>query len=206
MSGSTFVRLKRYGPQCRVKRSTRDTILSITHVGLTPVGAARRLQALAALGWSAREISRRTGIWPDNLVAIRLGKRKHIVRPEIIDRIINVYDELHMTIPPPSPVASRMRSLAAGYGWAPPMAWDDIDDPNERPKHRAVTRPGQIDHAIVQRRLEGDKSVRCNHVEIVEIVRIARDRGWSYDKIERVCGISKAERYIPDNMKEPRAS
>lgn len=55
------------------------------------------------------------------------------------------------------------------------------------------------DEVAVIRVLEGDKSIlqgRHWRVVKVEVVRRAREKGWSYRKIEAVTGITKPERYL----------
>jgi hypothetical protein len=44
----------------------------------------------------------------------------------------DIYDQLSMQIPEGRYVA-RTRNHAERMGWPPPLAWDDIDDPDECP-------------------------------------------------------------------------
>lgn len=92
-------------------------------------GSTRRLRALAALGWTLDALADHTGVGFTTLAAVRAGTttRLGVALAATIDR---AYAELSM-IPGGSAPA---RAYAAGQGWVPPLAWDDIDDPGERPK------------------------------------------------------------------------
>ena len=93
------------------------------------VGFRRRIEALQAIGWSLNEIGRRLGI-DVRVLPARMDQRW--VRRVTHDRMAAIYDELSMTVPGDR-YANRRRILAARKGYAPPLAWDDIDDPDERP-------------------------------------------------------------------------
>lgn len=91
-------------------------------------GASRRLRALAALGWTLDALAARCGVGFSTLAAVRAGTTTRVGVP-LAHRIEAVYDELCM-VPGPSVPARRH---AARAGWAPPLAWDDIDDPDAVP-------------------------------------------------------------------------
>jgi len=90
------------------------------------VGALRRLDALACLGWGQRDLAAE-GLKPfrDRRAT---GARMKTWRYR---EVCAVYDRL-WNVPGPS---GHSRALAARHGWAPPLAWDDdtIDDPAARP-------------------------------------------------------------------------
>lgn len=123
-------RLQNDGPERIVLRSTRDKILTVAP--WTPIGVQRRLQALAAIGWSAPRVADQLG--SHRTVVGRLRSRDvQFVRADIGQRVVDLYDEIHM-----QPLgAARDRSItrtineAARRGWAPPLAWDDIDHDDE---------------------------------------------------------------------------
>ena len=131
VSSSGIRRLKRGGPDTRVRAETRAAIEAAATVSL--LGARRRLQALAVLGWSLPEIAKLAGIHQHNLGEIRNGNRKHYCRAGVADRIAAAYDELHMRLPEPGRGPTWTRQYAARHGWVPPLAWDDIDNPDEKP-------------------------------------------------------------------------
>lgn len=113
-----------------------------THGATTPpytdaTGTARRLQALAAIGWSSDSLTPHTGITVRYLSNLRAHRRRQ-VRRETAAAISRVYDQL-WNQPGPS---RHMRARAHHFRWAPPMAWDDqsIDDPAAQPD---LGRPGR---------------------------------------------------------------
>lgn len=90
-------------------------------------GTVRRLQALGAIGWSGFELGPRLGLDRKSLDQLRSGRyRTHRRNAE---KVAALYDELSM-IPGPS---SRCAAGARTRGWAPPLAWDNIDDLDEVP-------------------------------------------------------------------------
>jgi hypothetical protein len=92
---------------------------------------ARKLRALAAIGWPSYVLAERMGVSRQLLTRLRLVDRRcKSVFTSTAEKIDALYLELHM-IPGPSPT---MRRRAAANGWAPPLAWNDIDDPDETPQ------------------------------------------------------------------------
>jgi transcriptional regulator with XRE-family HTH domain len=93
-------------------------------------GVTRRLQALAAIGWSAQDVADRLGVTER---AVQMWRSGHYptVRPETAATVDRLYEELQGT-PGPSP---RSRENATRSGWAPPLAWEDdaIDNPAAQP-------------------------------------------------------------------------
>lgn len=112
-------------------------------------GTRRRLQALAANGWSMREIADRLGVTNASINA-RLRKAGPVHRGTAA-KVRALYDELWDVTPPPMTgkakgVRNRIRRDAAKRGWHVPMAWDTIDDPAATPfvdEPIDITRPGQ---------------------------------------------------------------
>lgn len=116
-------------PTQRMVPATANRLLSVRlEAARTPVvaidatGTRRRLQALAAIGWSASEQARRMGIPINNMS--RLYKAA-LVTVATADLVHALYDELSMTPAPQSWVTDRVRRWAAAQGWLPPLAWDD---------------------------------------------------------------------------------
>lgn len=93
----------------------------------------------------------RTGI---PLGGIKAALRRGRITDPMADRISRAYDQLSGT-PGPSPSAAR---LAAGAGYAPPLAWEgvDIDDPTAVPDHGEATKRTRADLVT-----EFDHLVRC---------------------------------------------
>lgn len=92
------------------------------------LGSVRRLQALMAMGWTRRELARRAGYQGDAFAPI-LNSPRQVLRAETAAKILDLYDRLSMTHGPSS--SGRIR--AASRGWPPPLAWNNIDDPDENP-------------------------------------------------------------------------
>lgn len=149
--------------QCCAKAINRyHQILKLEHMSgapsrLVPVtGTRRRVEALQWLGWSAAEISRRLGRNPTWLTQTT---RKHaVIRRETAEAVARVYDGLSMRLPNPATQSERLsvgrtQALARRRGYAPPLAWDDIDN-DDRP---AIGATGNApDEAVILRVLAGE--------------------------------------------------
>lgn len=96
------------------------------------LGSQRRLDALALLGWSIRAISDER---PELLFsALRKVYTAQRVTAETAAKIDRAYRDLCMRRAPAGQSASRAINEALRRGAVPGLAWDDIDDPAERPK------------------------------------------------------------------------
>lgn len=124
----------------RISRTTQDALLSVQPVRLGDetsgwvdrTGSQRRLRALVALGWNAKYLSTRLGTSTATVHKLLYEDGKPVLA-STRNRVHALYEELAMVIPPPSRHRTRSRGIAARRGWLPPLAWDDIDDPNEVP-------------------------------------------------------------------------
>jgi len=90
----------------------------------------RRIQALQALGWTIADIARQSGLYEKTL-------RNPIYRGTSVYRataeaVAETYERLSMTLPDGG-YHERCRRMAAKRGYAPPLAWDDIDN-DDAPK------------------------------------------------------------------------
>lgn len=168
---------------------------------VSSVGTVRRIQALQRLGWAVPVMAKRLGLSHQALYDIG---RYPTVYATTRDRIIALYDELSMVLPEPATTAekvsvSRARNNATRKGWPPPLAWDDIDDENERPRVSAPRYAesnweDSVDHAVVWRVVNGQpRPRRLSRAEAAEVVRILTSRGVSGGDMERL-GF-KPERY-----------
>lgn len=116
----------------RVRYLTLTSLYASVSSGHVPrIGAARRVQALLALGWPHHEL-RAAGI--SNSAQI-IGAPGELITVYRWRQVRDVYDALSMTRGP-SP-RTRARARAAKLGYAPPLAWDEdtLDDPNATPHH-----------------------------------------------------------------------
>jgi hypothetical protein len=91
-------------------------------------GTRRRLQALAAIGWTLPPIAAEAGVDEDTLWLIRTGKTQ-AVRPRVAEAVAAVYDR-RWDEPGPS---TRSIAHARRLRWPPPMWWDDDVIDNPRP-------------------------------------------------------------------------
>jgi DNA-binding CsgD family transcriptional regulator len=122
------------------------------HRDVDATGTIRRVRALVAIGWPIAHLADRFGMYPTALGNIARGELAQ-VRATTAETVATTYREL-CYLPGPS---QRVRNEARKKGWHGPLAWDDIDDPNEQPdtdgvvhlikRHKAV-----IDLELVARR------------------------------------------------------
>lgn len=168
---------------------------------LTREGAERRLQALGWLGWSITAIAAASGVNDDTLRKIRAGEDSRYTTRETI---AHTYDQLHMTTPPTNTVGERRgvgRTLAHARqnNWAPPAAWDQIDDPDATPQgveQPPSTRldPTRLDPSIVERILAGEWRLDCSKTEKSEVARRFITAGGSSYQLRQLTRW-KVERY-----------
>lgn len=183
--GTVFRAVGRSYPQPPAMEATKlAAILSVpfpdapANRGYVPrIGVIRRVRALNAIGWPRTEIAARLGMTPQNLTQLVNGCRGADARPnawvqgETWHKVADLYDELCM-IPGPS---RRSRIVAARKGWAPPLAWVNIDDANEKPteirRHwHAGPNHNEVDHAVVERLLSGER-IKATRAEKEEALR-----------------------------------
>jgi hypothetical protein len=117
-------------------------------------GTKRRIQALAALGWTLGEIADACGKRSGNAWTCEVlrGGRVHSATESLIRE---VYDRMSMTRPD-GPMRKRNRATAARKGWAPPLAWERIDDPADWPRGVAV----ETAHVAAERFVEDYEFLR----------------------------------------------
>lgn len=154
-----------------------------TGYSVDPTGARRRIEALMALGWSGNDLADMLG-WSHRNNVNRIRKCKYIER-KTHKAISDLYDRLCMT--PGSSPTTRSRSLAAGY--APPLAWDDIDnDPQPQAgtyEESVIFDAVAVDRAITRAQFAG---VHFSNPERAEILRRWPETGRSLAELERLSG------------------
>lgn len=92
------------------------------------LGTVRRLRALTVMGWSMADLAARCDVAESTLHALRNPKHT-MTRPRFAAAVAELYEQLSMTHGPCRYAATRARKK----GWAPPLAWNDIDNPAETP-------------------------------------------------------------------------
>lgn len=100
---------------------------------VSTLGSRRRVEALRALGYSLNDIAAAAGYKPVHS-AIKYVMTAETMTASTAARIDRAFEALCMT-PATGPRAGRNRRHAARMGWPPPLAWADIDDPNEQPEN-----------------------------------------------------------------------
>ena len=138
-------------------------IMGRTRTYVDGLGSRRRLQALAAMGYSISDLSLRLGYSRTYLGQILKGRR---VRSDNAANIAQLYDELCMTLSD-HPLATRARRHAQHMGWVPPLAWDDIDT-DEAPAVSSFTE-FEVDDVKVRRVLDGIRQ-DCTPAERIAIL------------------------------------
>lgn len=153
---------------------TGARILAVEPRHLRAIGTRRRLQALAAIGWSTKALARRyPSVGTSALDRARCGEIGEPSRVHGVAR--QAYDEL-WNVRPEGRGAHQQRINAQRNGWAPPLAWDDdtIDDPDAEPSGVGISvhSPAKDEAAW---RLELGESIDA----------IARDLGVSAEYLTR---------------------
>ncbi|TAJ21803.1 MAG: hypothetical protein EPO65_00450 [Dehalococcoidia bacterium] len=177
--------------RCRAAHARAHKRSRIKPRPLVPsVGSQRRIRALARLGWSSREISRRMGR-ERSFVQKVMGRAT--LEQATVDAITRLYDELSMTWCT-SPAAARVAADARAKGWPPPLAWDDedLDDPDGQPYTEEPA--DDMDPVVVERILAGSWHLPATAAERTEVIRRWALAGRSLSELGRLTGW-KPERY-----------
>ena len=130
------------------------------------LGAIRRIRALYSLGHSRADISALSGLSVASISCLAEG-RWNVLDNEAATALAAAYRQLANK----RGTNWKNERRAAAEGWAGPLAWDDIDDPNEQPetdgqtnvhrRHKAV-----IDLELVARRTRQGRSAEEIAAEI----------------------------------------
>jgi hypothetical protein len=155
VSGVPFATLCRimYGQPCRglpptrrTKREVAEKVLAVeasidnmADLGrIDATGTRRRVGAMVAAGRTQTAIAARLGVDLPNL-------GRAIAAPQVSARFARAVRDLYREWafnPPPLDTRTQRknytyaRNVAKRNGWVSAFAWDDIDDPDENPKHR----------------------------------------------------------------------
>lgn len=148
------------------------------------LGPRRRLQALYAAGWPAIQLAPMLGLTSkrsmDRLV------RPTMMRRGTAARICAVYEELSGR-----PGPSRKTAGAAAFrGYAPPLAWDDIDDPAAVPWTDVGGAPEVADPVVLARLFAGiPVAGPLAEVDARAFTAAAAGAGWSSERIAARTGV-----------------
>ena len=139
LAGIAEVTVRKIREQKKLQIVTARKILAITPPSvpfenvapnsLIPVlGTSRRLQALVTIGYSQAELARRLDTTETVIWRLITGERGQTIA-SMARRVDELFQELQF-IPGDS---KRAFNKARKMGWAPPAAWDEIDDPMSEP-------------------------------------------------------------------------
>jgi len=203
------LRARATGPDSIVMLSTRTAILTSYRNAYTPIGLARRLQAITAMGWSMGVVADGTPFSMDAYKRVRRGVTRQFVQHELGLCIVAAYEKYGMTPAPVSRSSTRTRKWAEAKGWRTALAWEDetIDDPAARPRGVTGSRRPQktdVDEIAVLRAIGGDRTVNLTQAERGEVALRMRANGWPDRRIEEHTGI-KVDRYLPPQREQVAA-
>jgi len=149
------------------------------------LGAARRVQALMAIGWRHDDMTEYMGRSSHHLSA-HSYKQINAHDWRLVDAAYEILSGAHGSSP-----KSRTRARAAGY--LPPLAWTNIDNPREIP--RAAADAGLPDPVIVDGIVGGNWAMaplatKAERVEVVaawiadgrNLSELADHTGWRPDR------------------------
>lgn len=143
------------------------------------LGTTRRLQALYALGWTCQQMGDRLGVTGARVGRMMNGYSEYAYQ-STAQAVKELFDELCMIVPSDDDaqrvrgqvrVHERARADARRRGWVPPLAWDNIDDPDEQPAHTATI--GNPRHR--ERTWNSTEHHACRRCGVVREVRHGRD-------------------------------
>lgn len=198
MRATSINHIRTRGPEGLILLTTQQRILDATPA-FTTIGIRRRIQALAAIGYSAAHVAREVGCSVDAIRRIRrMAREGTFTRHEFGLAVCRAYERLQVKPLPPSKASTRARREAERNGWVSTMGWDDIDHdlaPTDDAPTPFASLQDSYDHAVVTRVLDGGKRDRkLTHAEAAEVVRTLHARGLSSYRIENEYGL-KPERY-----------
>lgn len=150
-------------------------------------GVRRRIEALMAIGWSQSALAAHVG---HRQVVITQWLRNEFVQRSTHIRVAEVYERLSVMTPPTDTKSQRMSvnrtlALARRRGYAPPLAWDDIDN-----DHGPAETTGEdvVDDVAVALAISGQRvtlTVRERHI----VVRELNARGMNDGRIAEHTGV-----------------
>jgi hypothetical protein len=142
-----------------------------------------------AIGWRQQDIAEAGG-WATKGEIRETFVRERVFVPTA-QRIDEVYQKLCMTRGP----SQNSREYAARHHWPPPLAWDNIDDPNELPdgwQRGHETKPKVADDLIVRAVIDGARAPQG--ISVADRRAVARElttRGRTASEVALRCGVTR---------------
>lgn len=144
------------------------------------VRSARRVQALAALGWSFT--AQGSVMQVTNTVVWEIANEVHEhVTETTHTRVVNLFERLSGTAGP----SRRTVLLATRRGWLPPLAWEDIDAGT---LGDGGVDASPVDEVAVERVLAGER-IDLSDAELLAAAQIGAARGmtpWALSEVLRI--------------------
>jgi DNA-directed RNA polymerase specialized sigma24 family protein len=177
----------------QITRATR--LLAVTHIpipaqdqaSVPAVGVRRRIYALNAIGYSARDIATELGV-PQS--AVWRYTQKHRVYGQTWSRIADLYERWSGT----SGTSSQARTIARKRGYAPPLAWHgiDIDHPDHEPEQATDEgEPSSVDDVLLERILRGQHDGPIGKMERRAVLDYAVENSWSGAQVATILNLKK---------------
>lgn len=107
-----------------------------TELKVDATGTRRRIHALMALGHNSKTIAEACG-WTTGEAVLEVSRRSW-VQVKTAKTLAAAFEELGMVVG----ASAETRRRAQRQGWLPPLAWDNIDDPDEKPSIGRDINPG----------------------------------------------------------------
>ncbi len=192
--------------EARYEQARQLDILNGRPRAIPALGTLRRLRALVALGHTFTRIAQALEISQQGAHYLTTRERDY-VRATTAAKVDALYEAWSMALPPSGTTADRKgatyaRTVATKRGWLPPLAWDDIDTDPAPADH---TRDhDHLDDVAIQRRMDGDRTVRLTKPEATELVRRWTHSGRPLNECERITGLN-ARRYTNNTHEEHAA-
>ena len=139
-------------PRIRIQRVAAEKILSVPltidtlreGAWIPVTGTRRRIQALMTLGYPMHHMAGLLKVTPTTLSS--LARHRPNVRVQTAKKVAVLYQQLGDQPATPhegltDSAIRRARNYARKHGYAPPAAWDNIDDPSEEPQGARTSEP-----------------------------------------------------------------
>lgn len=182
-----------YGPRGRNAQGHRDIskrtiqeslakrILSLTPEQISgafvpSLGTVRRLRALVSIGYTESFLAENLGMNVGNLSRVLLDPRPRVTSVTY-EAVSSLFSSL-WAVPQVGRHAGIARRVAERHRWVGPLAWDDIDDPDERPNVSGDSDVDTFDETAVELAMAGQR-VKLTPAERREAITRLHARRWS---------------------------